>query len=68
MKKLVYLAMVAFAASMVACGGNNKAENAEAPVEEAPVVEEVAAEVEELVDTVTNDTVVAVAAEEVANN
>lgn len=63
MKKLVYLAMVAFAASMVACGGN-KAENAEAAVEEAPVAEEVVeAAVEEVVDTVANDTVVAAAAE-----
>jgi len=65
MKKLVYLAMVAFAASMVACGGN-KAENAEAPVEEAPAAEEVVeAAVEEVVDSANAavDTVAAAAAE-----
>lgn len=43
MKKLVYLAVVAFAASMVACGGSEKAaaDNENAVVEEAAVVETV---------------------------
>lgn len=46
MKKLVYLAIVAFATSMVACGGSEKAADAtEAADTVAAVVEEVAAEV-----------------------
>lgn len=57
MKKLVYLAVVAFAASMVACGNSNKA-NEEAPA----VVEEAAAEV--VVDSAAQDTAVVLEATE----
>lgn len=42
MKKLVLMLAVAFSMTLFACG--NKAENAEAPVEEAEVVEVVEAE------------------------
>lgn len=58
MKKLVYMAMVAFAASMVACGGSDKNAAADAVDSAAVVVEEVAAEVAApacACDSCTND-------------
>ncbi len=63
MKKLFLSFAVIAGLSMISCG--NKAENAAAEAEEAPVEEVVEAAAVEAVDTVTNDTVAAVAVEEV---
>lgn len=64
MKKLVLFAAVAFAATMVSCGGNKSAEEAQDAANEAAVevVEEVAAVVDSIApDSVAVDTVAAVA-------
>lgn len=64
MKKLVLMLAVAFSMTMFSCG--NKAENAEAPAEEAAVVEEVVAAPVEEVAAEGADTVVVAEGEVVA--
>ena len=66
MKKLFLSLAVVFSVAMVSCGGNKAQENAEeaAPAEEAVVADVAVVEDTVAPDSVVNDTVVAVAAEE----
>ncbi|MCC8112726.1 MAG: hypothetical protein LIP03_01785 [Bacteroidales bacterium] len=63
MKKLVYLVAVAFAASLVACGNKEKAQ--EAAVEEAPAAEIVEENAAVELDSLNADSTLVVGEEDV---